>query len=162
MNSEQGIHIRRATIADINAIVELSANLFQDDAGKRDAFMDLDWPLKEGKQYYSGIVSGANSLCLVAEASEKLVGFLTGYIRRDSSMRPVRVAELESMFVKQSYRKQSVGFRLAESFLDWCRSKGARRVSVTAYWANDGAIAFYKRLGFEPRELTLELGIDQA
>ena len=153
------IQIRKANLADIDAIVELSANLFMEDAGQHDPFMDLDWPLKEGKGYYSGIITGANSLCLVADAGDQLVGFLTGYIRRDSSMRPVRMAELESMFVDQAYRKQAVGARLAKNFLEWCRSKGARRVSVTAYWANEGAIAFYKRLGFEPRELTLELGI---
>jgi ribosomal protein S18 acetylase RimI-like enzyme len=162
MKSEQQIHIRKATLADIDVIVELSAALFLEDAGQRDPFMDLEWPHKEGRQYYSGIVTGANSLCLVSEVDAKLVGFLTGYIRRDSNMRPVRVAELESMFVSQAYRKLSAGQRLAKGFLDWCRGKGARRVSVTAYWANEGAIGFYKSLGFEPRELTLEVGIDPA
>ena len=162
MPLDHEIQIRKATLADTDAILGLSANLFREDAGQRDPFMDLDWPLKEGKGYYSSIITGANSLCLVAEAGDKLVGFLTGYIRRDSSMRPVRMAELESMFVSHAYRKQAIGLRLAEGFLDWCKLKGARRVSVIAYWANEGAIAFYKRLGFIPHELTLELGIDLA
>ena len=56
----------------------------------------------------------------------------------------------------------STGLRwaeLANQFLKWAREKGAERVSVTAYAANERAIAFYERLGFEPRNLSLEMGI---
>ena len=48
---------------------------------------------------------------------------------------------------------------LVNGFLEWCRTRGAQRVSVTAYSGNAGATAFYTGLGFEPRNLTLELGL---
>lgn len=49
---------------------------------------------------------------------------------------------------------------LARGFLAWCQEKGAQRVSVTAYAANVRAVEFYRRLGYEPRNVTLELGLD--
>jgi GNAT superfamily N-acetyltransferase len=48
---------------------------------------------------------------------------------------------------------------LVEAFLEWVSQRGVERVSVTAYAANEGAVAFYQRLGFRPRNITLERGV---
>jgi GNAT superfamily N-acetyltransferase len=155
----QDMTVREATEEDVRTIMELSTALFQEDAGQRDPFMNLNWPREEGEAYYTGITLGQDSVCFVAEVDGSVVGFLTGYVREPDSMRPVPLAELESMFVERGFRGQQVGTHLANSFLAWCWEKGTQRVSVTAYAANVGAVAFYRRLGFEPRNLTLELGL---
>jgi GNAT superfamily N-acetyltransferase len=154
------VAIRKAEEKDVGSIVELSSALFQEDAGQHDPFMNLNWPREEGDEYYTKTISGENSVCMLAVADGTAVGFLTGYVKGEASIRPVCQAELESMFVAEAFRGQGVGSGLAQAFLDWCRQRGVQRVTVTAYWANVGAIEFYKRLGFEPKELTLELGID--
>jgi len=122
--------------------------------------MNLNWPREEGADYYSGIISGENSVCLLAEVEGHAVGFLTGYVRETSSLRSVRLAELESMFVAGAFRGQEVGAELVGKFPEWCRARGVERVTVTAYWANENAVRFYKRLGFELGSVTLELGLD--
>ncbi len=73
-------------------------------------------------------------------------------------LRPVELAELESMFVRKEHRNHGVGRQLVSSFLEWCKEKGAQRVSVSAYASNERAIDFYMGQGFEPRSLTLESG----
>ncbi len=153
------VSIRRAKEKDISEIVELSYALFQEDAGQRDPFMNLNWPREGGDEHFSRLVSGDHSVCFLAEMDGEIVGYLVGYAMDATSLRPVKLAELESMFVRKEFRSQGVGGALANEFTKWSKQEGAQRISVTAYAANVGAVEFYKRLGFEPRNLSLELGI---
>ena len=124
---ERGVLVRKATPKEIRSIVDLSVALFQEDAGQRDPFMNLDWPRLEGGEYYTGMALGQDSVCLVAEVEGTVVGFLTGYASKPDSMRSVQTAELESMFVERGFRGQQVGTNLARGFLAWCQEKRAQR-----------------------------------
>ncbi|RME83448.1 MAG: GNAT family N-acetyltransferase, partial [Caldilineae bacterium] len=53
---QAGITIRRADEKDVPIIVELNYALFQEDAGQRDPFMNLNWPREEGHQYFSKLL----------------------------------------------------------------------------------------------------------
>ncbi len=157
--SQVNITIRHAAEKDVPIIVELNHALFQEDAGQRDPFMNLNWPQEEGDEYFSKLIRSERSLGLLAEAEGKVIGYLVGYLRRSSSLRPVKMAELESMYVREAYRGQEVGQQLVQKFLEWARERGAERVSVTAYVANERAVAFYEKLGFTAKSLALELGL---
>ena len=137
-------------------IVELSGALFREDAGQRDPFVSLGWPEEEGLGYFAGLVGGDEAICLLAEFAGRTVGYLAGHMGEGTTMRPVRVAELESMYFREGYRDRGVGARLVDEFLAWARSRGAERASVVAYAANERAIRFYRRVGFSPRSVTLE------
>ena len=67
-------------------------------------------------------------------------------------------AELVSTLVSSSWRGQGVGSRLVEDFVAWARERGASRLQVEAYIANDGALRFYRRHGFVP--LSTQLVMD--
>ncbi len=67
-----------------------------------------------------------------------------------------KVAELESMYVREGYRDRGVGARLVDEFLGWAGSRGAELASVVAYATNERAIRFYQRSGFRPRSVSLE------
>lgn len=148
--------IRMADDGDLDAIVVLNAALFQEDAGQRDPFMNLDWPQQEGHAYFSRHLKSEASCCLVADVNGEVVGYLVGYTRTPSSLGTIPSAELESMFVRDGARYKGVGQRLIEAFLEWCREREVPRVAVTAYVANDGAVRFYERSGFEAKHVTLE------
>lgn len=159
MSVESGVTIRRAGEADVPIIVELNYALFQEDARQRDPFMNLNWPREEGQEYFTKLLKNEKSLGLLAERNGEVIGYLVGYLMRSSRLRPVKLAELESMYVREEYRSQGVGRQLVERFLEWIREQGGERVSVTAYAANERAIAFYRKMGFAPKSLTLELGL---
>jgi len=95
-------------------------------------------------------------LVLVAEADGQVVGHLTGRIDEPTPIRLVSVATLASMYVRPAHRRQGVGARLVEQFREWARDQNARRMSVTAYTANDDAVRFYRRQGFVPYSTVLE------
>jgi ribosomal protein S18 acetylase RimI-like enzyme len=154
------IQIRKATPDDIDRIIELNYALFQEDAGQRDPYMNLNWPNEEGQAHFSKLVSGEDSVCLLATGSGEVIGYLVGYIWDGGKLRPVKMAELESMYIHPTWRSQGVGRLLAEEFTQWAQMQGAQRVSVTAYAANTRAVEFYQGLGFEAKNISLELRIE--
>lgn len=151
--------LRSAQLSDLETVVELSHALIQEDPGTRDPHTNADWARQEGTAYFSKHIVAGDSLTLVAEVDEKITGYLVGYLRQSNSLRPVRMAELESMFVTLSERSRGVGQQLVGAFLEWSRERNAERVSVTAFASNEGAIRFYKRCGFEPHKLALERSV---
>ena len=158
--AEYDVQIRKATADDISAIVELNFALFQEDAGQRDPYMNLNWPKEEGRAHFFKLISRGDSLCLLATSGNEAIGYLAGYLWDGGSLRPMKMAELERMYVRRPYRSRGVGRLLADEFVRWARQNDVQRISVTAYATNTRALAFYRALGFEPKCLSLEKGID--
>lgn len=153
------LRIREAEHDDLEVIVALNHALFQEDAGQRDPYMNLNWAQEEGHAYFARHLGSETSHCLVAEQPGEVVGYLVGYTRQASSLRIAAEAELESMFVRGAFRGHGAGAQLIDAFLAWCREREIQRVAVTAYAANEGAIRFYQRAGFRPANLTLKCSI---
>ena len=154
-----GTRVRPATGGDVGMLVELSAALFREDAGTRDSSTNVGWPLEYGRGYFAGFVGREDVVCLLADTGGITVGYLAGYVHEPDVLRPVSVAVLESMYVREGARGVGVGGKLVGAFLDRAGKRGAERASVTAYSANERAIRFYERHGFRPRSVTLELGL---
>lgn len=151
--------VREAGVWDLDSVVELNALLFREDSGRRDSFVDQGWPEREGREHFERFLGWDPSLCLVAGVDAEIVGYLAGYVREGSSLRPVKVAELESMYVREEHRGRGAGARLVGEFIGWSRGEGVGLVSVTAHAANERAIRFYERSGFRSLSLSLEMDL---
>lgn len=145
-----------AGLEEVEDLVRLNGRLFVEDAGVRDTQADISWPARHGREHFTGLLSRGDAVCLVARSDGEALGYLAGYVRGATALRPVRVAELQSMYVVERARGRGLGGRLAEEFFGWARNHGVGRVSVTAYAANGGALRLYRRLGFGERSVTLE------
>ncbi len=150
------VRISTADAGDVAALVDLCSALFAEDAGTRDPHTDSSWPAERGRAHFLGLLADDDALCLLALSGEDAIGYLAGHITGPTALRPVRVAELQSMHVRRARRGQGVGGRLVDEFRGWARYRHAGLVSVAAYAANEGAIRFYQRLGFGPMSVTLE------
>ncbi len=53
------------------------------------------------------------------------------------------------MWVEPSSRRRSLGSALVEAVFGWARGRGVARVELGVTESNPGAVAFYRRLGFE-------------
>jgi GNAT superfamily N-acetyltransferase len=145
-----------ATYEDIPAVLASADALVATDAGQYDAgATDLDWAAKTGLAYCTALLASADNLVLLARR-EDIVGHLVARLSGPSSVHPIRIAELESIHVYADHRGQGIGDQLVTAFLAWAKAKGAHRVSVTAYAANEGAQRFYARHGFTPRSVILD------
>ena len=155
------VRIREAGPGDVPTVVGLSDALFREDAGSRDPTTNQDWALQEGRAYFAVLLADGAAGCWLAESvpGGEAVGYLAGRLRDGGPLRPLRLATLESMYVREGARGRGVGARLVGRFLSWARERGALRASVTAYAANEGAVRFYEREGFSARKLSLERDI---
>ena len=158
--TSSNFEIRTATPADLDTIVGFSHKLFQEDAGQRDQFTNINWAPEFGHDYFRPMISNDTFLCLLAFIEKKAVGFLIGYLKKPSDVRPINAAELHSMFVDKEVRSQKIGEALAQHFLQWAEENGSIRASVSAYAANVRAIKFYESLGFAKKNVSLEIGLN--
>lgn len=152
------IKIRRATVGDIGGIAESNAALFAEDGAARDHLRNPDWPGTHGARWCADLIADPTALVLVVAVGNDVGGHLIGTYAEASAMWTAPMAELVSMFVSPSWRGQTLGSRLVEDFVSWARERGALRLKVSAYLANDGALRFYRRHGFAP--LSSELVVD--
>jgi GNAT superfamily N-acetyltransferase len=105
------------------------------------------------------VIGDVRLLGLVAEAGGAPAGYLVGRMRAPGGVRPIRVADLEAMYVLPDQRRHGVGAALVREFRAWAAGQRADRLSVTAYAANVDAIRFYEREGFAARSLSLEAAV---
>lgn len=66
-----------------------------------------------------------------------------------------RVMLLEDVIVQREYRGKGLGRHLVEHVLTWAKGQSLTRVTLLADRANQGALDFYNKLGFEPSHMTV-------
>jgi ribosomal protein S18 acetylase RimI-like enzyme len=146
------ISVRKATADDYNTICELFDEI---DALHRDnlpnIFQKPSGSARE-QEYYSGLIADENVGLFVAEAGEKLVGFVHTIIR-DTPAFPVfvprRYAIVDSIVVKSGFQNRGIGRILMDKMQAWAIAKGATSIELNVYEFNETAICFYERLGYK-------------
>jgi ribosomal protein S18 acetylase RimI-like enzyme len=73
-----------------------------------------------------------------------------------STVSPGGRGEIDSMFVEEGCRGCGIGSKLVRDALAWMESAGASSKVVTVAYANEEALAFYKRFGFHPGAVLLQ------
>ena len=149
------VEIRLATEDDAEGYLATTIALFAEDAGSRDVLRDADWPKVHGREAVAADLVHPDRVVLVAVAEGEVVAHLLGRFHTPTEMMPAASATLLSLYTRPEWRSRAVGARLVERFTDWARERGAARMQVTAYSANEGAVRFYERQGFAAFELTL-------
>ena len=142
------VEVRQATAEDIDGLVVSSSALFAEDGASRDRLRNPDWPATQGAGWCADLMADPAALVVVAAAETDVIGHLVGTFAEASAMWRAPRADLVSMFVAAPWRGDGIGSRLVAYFVDWARERGAARVQVDAYAANEGALRFYRRHGF--------------
>jgi len=92
----------------------------------------------------------------VARSGSELVGlhWLVMGERHD-----VSCAHIQSLWVDRDHRKQGIGKTLKERGEAWAKSRGARFVWTTVFYANQNMIEFNLRLGFKAGQVEMTKGL---
>jgi GNAT superfamily N-acetyltransferase len=147
--------VRTATASDLDGVVASCAALFAEDAGQRDHLRNTTWPATYGASWCADLLADPGSLVLVATKDDAVVGHLVGKFLPVSEMWVAPRAELVSMYVRPEVRGGGVGGQLIDGFVGWARERGAARLEVNAYAANETALRVYERHGFRPHSVLL-------
>jgi ribosomal protein S18 acetylase RimI-like enzyme len=144
--------VRRAGLADLASVHALLDQV--DELHAR----ALPWLLRRvdappSDDWLRAFVVESDHAALLAHASDGTpVGLLLCLIRepgRVSIVRPARVAEIDTLVVDSSFRRQGVGKTLVRAALEWARDSGATRTELGVYEFNDDALRFWHAMGFE-------------
>ena len=140
------ISIRKATAADVEALVPLLADLFSIEADFRP---DVE---RQRRGLALLLAAPAQSLVLVAERGGEVAGMVTVQLVV-STAEGALSGLLEDMVVAPAARGRGIGRRLLEAAESWTRERGATRLQLLADRENGPALRFYERMGWRGTRL---------
>ncbi|MEM1645058.1 MAG: ribosomal protein S18-alanine N-acetyltransferase [Ignisphaera sp.] len=122
------MNIRQANVENINEIYELEVMCFKDPYPKNLLFMLLTlYP----------------ELFLVAEINNKIVGYVSGILRRDG------LGHIVSICIHPAYRRKGLGVKLMEFIEGIFREKfNVCKYRLEVRISNNPAINLYQKLGY--------------
>lgn len=139
------ITIRRARTDDAAAFVRM-----MDDPGVYPSLMQMPYASEEAHRarLADGLAPGKIDLSLVAEVGAEVVGS-AGLHPTGPGLRR-RHAMVIGISVLPRAQRQGVGTALMQALCDYAdRWMGVLRIELTVYADNEGAIALYRKFGFE-------------
>jgi GNAT superfamily N-acetyltransferase len=126
--------IREARFEDAGTILELAKDFATSFVVEEQAFYHA----------FSEILASPEAHLAVAENSQQIVGYLLGF-NHFTFFANGRVAWVEEIMVKESFRRQNIGQLLMQDFEVWADSRKSKLIAL----ATRRASAFYQALGYE-------------
>ncbi len=65
------------------------------------------------------------------------------------------IAEIDSVYVEEGYRRMGLGGKLIKGAMDWIDGHDVREVRTSVVWGNEEVLPFYESHGFYPRSIVL-------
>ncbi len=156
-SDDAGVTIRRATRADIPAIVHLLAD---DPLGQQ---RERDQDPIPGAYYdaFERIDADSRNELVVVEAHGEVVGTLQLTLLPSLTYQGGMRAQIEAVRVDRRYRSQGVGHALFVWAIERARQAGCHLVQLTTNASRDDAHRFYTRLGFVASHTGMKLDLTQ-
>lgn len=152
------ITIRTAKPEDWKIIQKLNNEVFEDNKSY-DPHLDERWAMSDtGINYFKKVLTSTDHCCIIAEINHQPVGYLTGG-PKELDYRTVKMAEIHNTGVTPAYRSKGIGSMLVSYFRQWSKDHGYQTVYVNSYFKNEKAIAFYKKQGMSPIDISLEIDV---
>lgn len=149
--------IRKASLSDINQIADINRQLTQ-----YHCEMDPETFIMPDNTHFSDSI--ANSI--KSESSEVFVfddGVIKGYALITKSFREIpikirkKVCLIDQLAVDENYRNEGIGTKLIDYIKSYVKENDFDVLEICVRAQNDKAYKLYKRLGFEPQLITMEI-----
>jgi GNAT superfamily N-acetyltransferase len=147
VRSRIAVHIDAATDEDVPRLCELLGHLFDQEADFRP---DRD---RQAAGLRLILSDPARGTILVAREARRVVGMVS-LLFTISTAEGGPVALLEDMVVEPERRRAGIGRALLDAAIDHARAAGLARITLLTDRANEAALRFYGREGFEPSAMT--------
>lgn len=134
-----------------------------------DYFVDLD-PMKRTRQMPGSggwftrkmidDVDRNNGVIYVVESERKIVGFIAGIILKQTEEEllectPTKAGKITELFIEEQFRGQKIGKTLMEKIEQYFKQNGCDVSRVQVFAPNIGAHDFYRKLGYQDREVEM-------
>lgn len=111
------------------------------------------------KEYFESLSNNNDSILLVAEDSNKILGICIATIREvaDSPVHNERkYICIEDICVDEKHRKIGVGAKLYKEIVNIAKELQADSIELTVFGFNKDAISFYESLGMDVKNIKYE------
>jgi ribosomal protein S18 acetylase RimI-like enzyme len=153
------VDVRSAKEADLHAVLGLFDDLNQMQSGWR-VFEPRPGLRAEMRKRYSAALADPDARLLVAVDGGEVVGMAMGYVHRPSLYSDEVALELSSFIVRPSHRRRGIGRALTRAIGIFARERGVERVTLKTFAQNEGALRFWRSLGFETRIIQMTAPAD--
>ena len=139
--------VRNATPDDFDRCFPLLEQLYHGDIGSN------------FKEAFNKFARGKGSCIVIAEQHGKTLGVLIGSYYLDIDWEG-KVAKIQALIVEEKHRKEGIGKKLVQRFIEKAKQDGCRAVRSRVNRKNKNACLFHEKLGFweaETYEYVLEL-----
>ena len=144
--------VRRARTGDLDSVYmvfRLADNLHRQ--AHPEIFREADDPA-EIKDYLLLCIQSDEVGVFVAELNVEIIGAIIAWERQAHDI-PMLIkrsfVSVDNLVVLEGYRNMGVGQSLMERVHHWAQTRGLKEIQLTVWGFNEGAQAFYKKLGYE-------------
>lgn len=143
--------VRHGTPDDCQAICQLLADVHTIHNGALPEVFGPSDGTSMFRDRVTELIDGEDSVVLVAELGGRVSGAASVVIREVADrmmMVPRRYGWVETVGVSEEARRRGVGKALMDAAVQWVRRKGGDTCELNVWEFNDGAVEFYRSLGF--------------
>jgi ribosomal protein S18 acetylase RimI-like enzyme len=138
------VSIRQMEIDDIPSVYHLGEELF---TSEEFPILYRTWDPYEVTEYFGS----DPEYCLVAEAADRIVGFVLATTIEKEGTAWKRYGYLSWIGVDESFQGRRLGSRLCKMLEQRLKENGVRMVIADTDGDNEEAIGFFEAMGFTPR-----------
>lgn len=153
------MRVRQATPEDVPALVALFQELDRMQADWR-VFTPRPGFYDEVGAKYQEALGDPNSVVLVAEDDQEVVGMAYGEAHTPSRFSDERALEVSGVVIRAGYRGRGVGRELVHEAARFAAEQGIEWIELKTFAPNRGAMEFWEGLGFVPRVVQLTTHIE--
>jgi ribosomal protein S18 acetylase RimI-like enzyme len=99
--------------------------------------------------YFEKRINKKHQIVLVAKDKNISVGYVYAIVDYDNKIKIELEGSIDSIFVKDEYRKKGIGTELINKALEELKKCGVKHFFITNIAANAGAARLYDRFGFK-------------
>ncbi len=149
------ISIRKASISDIPAVLELIAD---DQLGAVRENLKYPLPLVY-RQAFERIESQSGNDIFVAMSDNQIVGCMQLTLIAGLSRKGMTRLQIETVRVSGTRRSKGIGRQMMKYAIDYAKTSGCGLVQLTTDTSRVDAHRFYKRLGFKDTHVGMKLDL---
>lgn len=158
MNREPAVLVRAADIADYDALCAVFAEGDAFHVRAEPGVFRMARGAPRPREYIAGILDDPNAALFVAERESSIVGLVVAATREAADVPilvPRRYACVDSLIVRETFRRMGIGRLLMQRIHHWARERGLDEVELNVWEFNEEASALYRSLGYETSRRTL-------
>ncbi len=159
---EKEFTIRKATVEDVSAVVELWKELM-DFHKEFDRFFSRSANGHKGfADFITGHISSETSNVFVAEVGKNLVGYCLAFIEKYPLVLEMQEYGLvQDLGVTKKYQRRGIGKRFLKEAQSWFSEKGVHRIEARVAKSNKLSTEFWAKMGFTPYLETVFMEIQE-